>query len=218
MKRILTVVAALALVGYLGGGANAAEMVKQGAERLAITGSADYATTYGATDGTGMSLTASGEYGYMVLDQLELALRGTFTLTQTQVSNGYGDGGNYNIRSQNYGIDFVPKWRPALEGNISPFIGPKVGVRYITNSMPDYGYTNDTVFEWGAVLGADIFLGKNVALVVEYDYTQYTLNSNKNTGGIGTPIPQLGASYWQLYSGQITVRDHALTAGLAYWW
>ena len=220
MKRILTVVVALAFVGYLGCGANAAEMVKEGAQRLAVVGSADYASTFGATDATGMSLGASAEYGYMVLDQLELALRGTFALNQTQATNGFSDGGNYNIRRQDYGIEFVPKWRPVLEGNISPFIGPKVGARYVTNSISRAGYTSPThatVVDWGAVLGADIFLGKNVALVVEYDYTQYTERSYKYSE-IGFPIGQLGASYWQRYSGHITVCDHALTAGLAYWW
>ena len=221
MKRILIVMLALAFVGYLGCGANAAEMVKQGAERLTILGSADYANTYGDLDAQGTSLRASAEYGYMVLDQLELAARATFGVMETKQASGNGQGGNFDIRRQDYGIDFVPKWRPAVEGNISPFIGPKLGVRYVTNSISGgpvpYASASDTVFDWGAVLGADIFLGKNLALVVEYDYTQYTVNSPKGNA-LGLPISQLGASYWQLYSGHITVCDHALTAGLAYWW
>jgi len=218
MKRILTVLLALALAGYLGCGANAAEIVKQGTERLAVMGSADYATTYGDNVSQGTSLRATAEYGYMILDQLELALRGTLSLMETKQS--FGVGGHGDIRRQDYAAEFVPKWRPAIEGNISPFVGPKVGVRYVTDSIIGNGPTgtaHDTVFDWGAVLGADIFLGKNVSLVVEYDYTQFTMRS-PISNSLGLPISQLGASYWQLYVGNITVRDHALSVGLAYWW
>ena len=223
MKRVLAVVLALVLVGCVGWSASAAEaakgasgpgggMVQEGAERLAIVGSADYGTTYGDLTATGTSLSAAAEYGYMVLDQLELAVRGMFALTQLQVASA-----NANYRAQNYAIDLVPKWRPAVEGNISPFIGPKVGVRYVTNSATSpFGRSSasDTVFEWGAVLGVDIFLGKNVALVVEYDYTQYNVKTPITSLG----VPLTGTLALAAGSGNITVRDHALTAGLAYWW
>jgi opacity protein-like surface antigen len=222
MKRILTVVLALALVGYLGCGANAAEMVKEGAQRLAIVGSADYGSIYGDDDAHNMNFSVSAEYGYMVLDQLELAVRGTFALDSYRYSTP--DEGSYSYRSQNYALDLVPKWRPAVEGNISPFIGPKVGVRYVTNSDA-YGYVsgsgsrdsaNDAVIEWGAVLGVDIFLAKNIALVVEYDYTQYTVHTGFEDS-LGVPISTFGANGYG-WSGHLTVKDNALTAGLAYWW
>jgi hypothetical protein len=50
MKRIVAVVLALALVGYLGCGANAAEIVKAGSERIAIMGAAHYADFAGDAD------------------------------------------------------------------------------------------------------------------------------------------------------------------------
>jgi opacity protein-like surface antigen len=215
MKRILTVMLALAFVGYLGCGANAAEVVKQGAQRLAIMGSAEYSTAFGDEELAGLSWCAAAEFGYMVCDQFELAVRGMFSLEQLQENWRYGD---WNMRTQAYSICVVPKWRPALEGNISPFIGPKVGVAYVTNSeSASYGLkacAHDTVFQWGAVLGADIFLGKNIALVVEYDYTQYTVDTPLNND-VGLP---LGANLGTGWSGKYTIRDHAVTAGLAYWW
>ena len=215
-KRILTGVLALALAGYLGCGANAAEIVAQGNERVAVIGSADYTSMSGDNDATNLDFAVSGEYGYMVLDQLELALRASVALQQFKIQTPGSGGGDY--RSQDYSIDLVPKWRPALEGNISPFIGPKLGTRYITDSVsvPGFGGTgHDAVVEWGAVVGADIFLGKDVSLVVEYDYTQFTMDTK--TASAGLPVPQFGVqgAFW---SGRDTVKDNALTVGLAYWW
>jgi opacity protein-like surface antigen len=218
MKRILTGVLALALVGYLGCGANAAEMVAQGAERVAVVGSADYTSMYGDEDATSLSFGVAGEYGYMILDQLELAVRASVALQHFQYQTPETDN-KYNYRSQDYSLDLVPKWRPALEGNISPFIGPKLGVRYITESEAYTDFhdnANDAMIEWGVVLGADIFLGKDVALVVEYDYTQFTMHTGFDESP-GLPVKQFGVQggFWQ---GHDTIKDNALTVGLAYWW
>jgi opacity protein-like surface antigen len=107
----------------------------------------------------------------------------------------------------------------AVKSIISPFIGPKLGVRYVTESEAwrnAHDNSNDSMIEWGAVVGADIFLSKQTALVVEYDYTQYTMHTGL-TDSPGLPIPQLGVQggFW---SGHNTVKDNALTIGLAYWW
>ena len=195
MKRIVTVALALALVGYLGCGANASEIVKAGGERIAIMGAANY--------GDVASIFAvAGEYGYMVCDQFEMAARAMLALAQA------GSSGN-TLRMQEYSIVFIPKWRIPMEGNISPYVGPKIGGAYATGSgaaaikIGGKGAGNefhDAVFVWGAVLGADIFLSKQTALFVEYDYTQFKLNGSKMGGG------------------SIRVRDNGIFAGLAYWW
>jgi hypothetical protein len=214
MKRVLTVVLGLAFLAYLGGAASAAEIVKQGSERIEITASADYGTSYGDVNSTTETFGVAGEYGYMVLDQFELAARALIALTQSNVEGTAG--GNY--RAQNYALDLIPKWRPPLEGNISPFIGPKIGVRYVTNSFAansptgTSSHANDTVIEWGAVLGADIFLSKQTALVVEYDFTHYSVDSTRRSLGLPGVVPT-GTT-----SGHISVNDNALTVGLAYWW
>jgi opacity protein-like surface antigen len=227
MKRIVAVALALAFVGFIACGAYAAEssasemgsgMVKQGSERIAVMAGADYSSLYGDADATNMNFSAAVEYGYMVLDQFELALRGAFALNSFRQSyHGFGD---YNYRSQDYSLDVVPKWRPAIEGNISPFIGPKLGVRYASNSE-SFAHSpsdnaNDAIIEWGVVAGADIFLSKDLALVAEYDYTQYTMHTGFQTSP-GLPVPQLGVNsgFW---TGHITVKDNSLTLGLAYWW
>jgi opacity protein-like surface antigen len=237
MKRVLAGVLALALISYLGYSASAAEMaqpaasqestsgpgggmVKEGAERLAIVGSAEYASTYGDMDSANTNFGVSAEYGYMVLDQLELAVRASFDLMRQQDTNYgiSGHRGSVDYRSQNYALEFVPKWRPAVEGNISPFIGPKIGARYVTNSETVGGISgraNDAVFDWGAVLGADIFLGKNISLVVEYDYTQYQVDTKVSS--MGVPVNGIGGLPISP-AGRITVKDNALTLGLAYWW
>jgi opacity protein-like surface antigen len=192
-------------------------MVKQGSERVAIIGSADYTSMYGDGDATNLNFGVSGEYGYMILDQFELAVRAGFALQHFQYQAPFSN--TYNYRSQDYSLDLIPKWRPALEGNISPFIGPKLGVRYLTESEAARGYhdnANDSMIEWGAVVGADIFLGKDVALVVEYDYTQFTMHTGLNDSP-GLPVKQFGVQggFW---SGHDTIKDNALTIGLAYWW
>jgi opacity protein-like surface antigen len=107
---------------------------------------------------------------------------------------------------QAYALTAVPKWRIPMEGNISPYIGPKAGLAYVTASVNKHGGSfNDAVFIWGAVLGADIFLSKQTALFVEYDYTQFNFDAKLAAGGTAT-------------SGRIRVRDNGITAGLAYWW
>ena len=82
MKRILTIVLALAVVGYLGCGANAAEIVKAGSEKIAIMGAAHYADVAGDADAYASVFMIAGEYGYMVADQFEMAARAMFALAQ----------------------------------------------------------------------------------------------------------------------------------------
>jgi opacity protein-like surface antigen len=202
MKRIVAVVLALALVGYLGCGANAAEIVKAGSERIAIMGAAHYADFAGDADAYASIFMVATEYGYMVTDQFELAARAMVALAQAGAAGS-------TVRMQLYSLAAVPKWRIPMEGNISPYIGPKVGVAYLTGSGAggvaiggiNAGNTfHDAVFVWGAVLGADIFLSKQTALFVEYDFTEFKLKGS-DLGG-----------------GTIRVRDNGLSAGLAYWW
>jgi hypothetical protein len=202
MKRILTIVLALALVGYLGCGANAAEIVKAGGERIAIMGAAHYADVAGDSNAYASIFMIAGEYGYMVTDQFELAARAMVALAQA------GSGGS-TLRMQAYSIAFIPKWRIPMEGNISPYVGPKAGAAYVTgsgaggitvNSSTASNVFHDAVFVWGAVLGADIFLSKQTALFVEYDFTSFKLGGS-NLGG-----------------GSTRIRDNGIAAGLAYWW
>jgi len=203
MKRVLTVVLALAFVGYLGCGANAAEIVKEGSEKIAIMGAANYGDMAGDADAYAALFMVAGEYGYMVCDQFELAARATLALAQAGVS------GTAALRMQEYSLTLVPKWRIPMEGNISPYVGPKAGLSYVTASgaaalkVGNAGGGNtfhDAVFVWGAVLGADIFLSKQTSLFVEYDYTQFKLRGS-DLGG-----------------GSIRIRDNGISAGLAYWW
>jgi hypothetical protein len=199
MKRIWTVAVALAFAGYLGCGANAAEIVKQGSEKIAIMGAVNYADIAGDADAYAAIFAIAGEYGYMVTDQFELAARAMVALAQ------FGASGS-QIRLQAYALTAVPKWRIPMEGNISPYIGPKAGVAYVTASANKGGGSfNDAVFIWGAVLGADIFLSKQTALFVEYDFTQFSFDAKFKAGGTAT-------------AGRIRVRDNGITAGLAYWW
>ena len=202
MKRIVAGVLALALVGYLGCSASAAEIVAQGSEKIAIMGAANYADVAGDLDAYAAMFVVAGEYGYMVCDQFEMAARAMVALAQV------GSGGT-DVRMQAYSIVFVPKWRIPMEGNIAPYIGPKAGAAYVTASGAGgiaVGGTHasntfhDAVFIWGAVAGADIFLSKQTSLFVEYDYTQFKLRGS-DLGG-----------------GSIRVRDNGITAGLAYWW
>ena len=127
MKRIVAVVLALALVGYLGCSASAAEIVAQGSEKIAIRGGANYADVAGDFDAYAAMFMVAGEYGYMVCDQFELAARAMVALAQA------GSGGTH-VRMQAYSIVLVPKWRIPMEGNISPYVGPKAGVAYVTAS------------------------------------------------------------------------------------
>jgi hypothetical protein len=211
MKRILTVVLALALVGYLGCGAYANDMasgsagstpavssdnasnmgsgmVKEGSQRIAVSGGAAYSTTSGNYDSYDANFMVQGEYGYMVFDQFQLAARVGVELDQAKA-------GGSQTRLQSYSLVVVPKWCIPVEGNVAPYVGPKAGVAYIS----DTGST-DAEFIWGAVLGADIFLSKHSTLFVELDYTQF------NVGG------------HDLGGGSYTVKDTGLSVGLAYWW
>jgi outer membrane protein W len=210
MKRILAGVLALALVGYLGCAANAAEIIAQGAQRVAITGSADYASTYGDVHASAATWATAGEYEYMFLDQFGVGLRGGWLLMETQAKGG----GNAHLQS--YALDIVPKWHIPLEGNIAPYVGPKAGVSYVTDSVSGHGggaSASATVCNWGAVLGVDIFLSKNCALNIEYDYTQYNVRTPRRS--LGVP---LGGAFNAVAAGNITVQDNAVTLGLAYWW
>jgi hypothetical protein len=217
MKRILTIVLALAFVGYVGCGAYAdaaastsndqaanmgSGMVKEGSEKIAIAGGANYADIAGDADAYASVFMVTGEYGYMVCDQFELAARAMVTLAQAGASGA-------QVRLQAYSLTMIPKWRIPMEGNISPYIGPKAGVAYVTASgaaavkIGKVGAGNtfhDAVFIWGAVLGADIFLSKQTALFVEYDFTSFKLNGHDFGGG------------------SLRVRDSGINAGLAYWW
>jgi opacity protein-like surface antigen len=202
MKRIVAVVLAVALVGYLGCGANAAEIVKAGSERIAIMGAAHYADFAGDADAYASIFMVATEYGYMVTDQFELAARAMVALAQAGAAGS-------TVRMQLYSLAAVPKWRIPMEGNISPYIGPMVGVAYATGSgagalhitgVHTGGSFHDAVFAWGAVAGADIFLSKQTALFVEYDFTTFKLGGSKFGGG-----PE-------------RVRDQGLSAGLVFWW
>ena len=212
MKRIGTVVLALAFVGLIACGAyadasssssSAAEsgsgMVKQGSEKIAIMGAAHYADIAGDADAYAALFAVAGEYGYMVCDQFELAARAMIALAQ------FGSNGS-QIRVQAYALTVIPKWRIPVEGNVAPYVGPKAGVAYITGSANKGGGSfNDAVFIWGAVLGVDIFLSKQTALFVEYDYTQFNFDAKFKAGGTAA-------------SGRIRLRDNGITAGLDYWW
>jgi len=215
MKRILTIALALAFAGCICCGAYAqaaastsndqaanmgSGMVKEGSEKIAILGAANYGDVAGDFDGYAALFMVAGEYGYMVCDQFELAARATIALAQA------GASGN-TIRLQEYSLTVIPKWRIPMEGNISPYVGPKAGLAYVTASgagalkVAAVGNTfHNAVFVWGAVLGADIFLSKQTSLFVEYDYTQFKLNGS-DLGG-----------------GSIRIRDNGISAGLAYWW
>ena len=142
------------------------------------------------------------EYGYMVTDQFELAARAMVALAQAGAAGS-------TVRMQLYSLAAVPKWRIPMEGNISPYIGPKFGAAYVTASgagavkvgtFKSSNTFHDAVFVWGAVLGADIFLSKQTALFVEYDFTTFKLGGSKFGGG-----PE-------------RVRDQGLSAGLVFWW
>jgi predicted porin len=201
MKRILTTVLATALAGYFGCGAYAADdaasmgsgMVKAGSERIALSASANYDTNSGDKDTYDSNLTIAAEYGYMVCDQFQLAARIGFELDQTGTTTQTGTA---QVRTQDYSLVIVPKWCIPVEGNIAPYVGPKVGAAYSSES----GVGTSAEFIWGAVLGADIFLSKQTSLFVELDYTQFKLGST-DLGG-----------------GPITVKETGLAAGLAYWW
>ncbi|MGO8703038.1 MAG: outer membrane protein [Candidatus Brocadiia bacterium] len=224
MKRIVALLLALAVMGYFGCGAYAqaqqpatttttttnteggaamgSGMVAAGSERIAILGAANYGDVAGDIDAYAAIFAIAGEYGYMVCDQFEMAARAMVALAQVGTAGA-------DVRLQEYSIVFIPKWRIPMEGNISPYIGPKAGAAYVTASGAAAvavggkhgGNTfHDAVFIWGAVAGADIFLSKQTSLFVEYDYTQFKLNGS-DLGG-----------------GSIRVRDNGITAGLAYWW
>ena len=93
-------------------------------------------------------------------------------------------------------------------------LAPQLGERYVVYGLGLIGLVSVQLLRAGgcAVLGVDIFLGKNVSLVVEYDYTQFTVKTPKRS--LGVPLTaNLGGA-----SGHVTVCDHALTAGLAWWW
>ena len=202
MKRILTVALALAFVGYLGCAASAAEIVKEGSEKIAIMGGAHYTDIAGDIDAYASLYMVAGEYGYMVTDQFELAARAMVALAQA------GSSGT-TARMQAYSIMLVPKWRIPMEGNISPYVGPKAGVAYVTGSgtgavhLGNFNGSNafhQAIFAWGAVLGADIFLSKQSSLFVEYDFTSF----------------KVGGSHFG--GGSVRIRDSGISAGLAYWW
>ena len=186
-----------------GGAAMGSGMVAAGSERIAILGAANYGDVAGDIDAYAAIFVVAGEYGYMVCDQFEMAARAMVALAQVGTSRRRRSGCR-SIRSTS-----IPKWRIPMEGNISPYIGPKAGAAYVTASgaaAVAVGGTHggntfhDAVFIWGAVAGADIFLSKQTSLFVEYDYTQFKLNGS-DLGG-----------------GSIRVRDNGITAGLAYWW